>query len=299
MYDWKSPLIQEYSNYYGLEPLMSINKEIDYLLKVSSIRITSDSVNLPIDIDQISEYLKLKEGRYHYFDSRVEEASLRNMNDRFRIELNVKTKNYYRYRFTIAHEIGHFLIRSKIRNEFNKDEIQLIKKHKVEEEILCHYFASELLMPRKSFLSIISDSKPSFELFEKISETYDVSITAAINRYTLAKKNYISLFWKIKKSPTSDINTLRLVWFFPNRYLKNVPFIPLHASAKSERFNPNIIFDSIRNNKNYEAEIDINDFGGLKGKKEVLVLNPKIKNAELFEYTNENKYFDICSIIKY
>ena len=83
-----------------------------------------------------------------------------------------------RQRFTIAHELGHLILDVK-----NKD---------LDEEKLCHRFASSLLMPRGAVIKEFGRSRNNISFFELIAfkKEYKVSISATI--YRLKDLNIIS-----------------------------------------------------------------------------------------------------------
>jgi len=85
--------------------------------------------------------------------------------------------NYYRQRFTLAHELGHLVL--------NIDE-------SLDEEKVCNEFASSLLLPKKAMESEfgINRSNINKREYEIVREEYRVSIKAII--YSLEKNGIIS-----------------------------------------------------------------------------------------------------------
>ena len=92
-------------------------------------------------------------------------------------------------RFTIAHEVGHFLMHKDIEihsensntlNWFNNTEKQLKKGI---QEWEANDFASELLMPEKIFKKEAMGKKFSPELLKYLSERFNTSITSTVFRY--------------------------------------------------------------------------------------------------------------------
>lgn len=84
-----------------------------------------------------------------------------------------------RERFTLAHELGHFVLREELREEV---PISCFRLDDPEEEYLCNTFAEELLMPRENFL-------PDIQLFGltprstlRLCDRYDVSLQALLTR---------------------------------------------------------------------------------------------------------------------
>ena len=91
--------------------------------------------------------------------------------------------NYYRQRFTLAHELGHLIL--EIDDNLNEEEV-------------CNEFALALLLPRKSLLQecgmkrfAITDRE-----YKIIQDEYKVSIKAVIyglNKYGIISDNYAKL----------------------------------------------------------------------------------------------------------
>lgn len=111
--------------------------------------------------------------------------------DKFYIHINTfrgNRPNTNRARFTIAHELGHYFL-DKHRIGLKKG---LLSPHlsvndvnaytKIENE--ANYFASNLLMPEKKFLSMIQNKKFNFDLVKTISKEFNTSITATAIRFS-------------------------------------------------------------------------------------------------------------------
>ena len=91
-----------------------------------------------------------------------------------------------RINFTLAHELGHYLMHRHI----NKDGIKCTTRDmctwdsdyaKMEAE--ANVFASFLLMPLDDFRQQIASEQISMELMRKLSDRYGVSVTAAILKW--------------------------------------------------------------------------------------------------------------------
>ncbi|MDE2421645.1 MAG: ImmA/IrrE family metallo-endopeptidase [Gammaproteobacteria bacterium] len=97
-----------------------------------------------------------------------------------------------RRRFTIAHELGHFLLPWHRQQKFSckssdiKDSSQNrgLAPELVSIETEANTFASELLMPSSAFKSLIDDFEtPTLNALTTLSETFDVSFEATVHRY--------------------------------------------------------------------------------------------------------------------
>ncbi len=80
-----------------------------------------------------------------------------------------RTMPSYRFRFAVAHELGHLYLRHhdlKPRSE----------------ERWCNQFAAELLMPAKAIATDYRDADPSFDALIDVARRFDVSRSAALVR---------------------------------------------------------------------------------------------------------------------
>ncbi|MCK5169285.1 MAG: ImmA/IrrE family metallo-endopeptidase [Bacteroidales bacterium] len=298
MSKWRNPIIKEFSRYLGCDPLTALKKECKYLYKISGHDEMYLQNKFVVDIDKIANLLKLKEEKFQYTTNSESKAYLVQHPDKIQIELNSdKIKNRYYYRFIIAHEIGHWIIRSKVSRKFSEDEKQLISKYNFEEELLCQHFASELLMPENPIFNEIDNKKINKQYFEYISNKYQVSLIQAINRFVFLNDKYIAVYWNFKKSPTSTFKTLRVGWVYPNQKIRETIYIPLHATAKNERFDPNIIDIAFKKNKSIASNINITNLGDLYGNFFTSVINPNDENS-IFEFKNPRYQNSVISIIK-
>lgn len=82
-------------------------------------------------------------------------------------------KNYYRYRFDLAHELGHLILHNKL------DESIVEKQHKIVEK-QAHRFASSFLMPPMEFSESIKYE--SLQTLLQLKQHWGVSMAAAMYR---------------------------------------------------------------------------------------------------------------------
>lgn len=144
-----------------------------------------DLVSPPVDVRSIAESLLLKIVEVHLGDG--SDGAL--IPERREIEVNVD-KPHVRQRFTIAHEIGHWVLRHRDRmyemdevptgiyDNRDDSEVDLEEEHRPPTEREANRFAAELLMPaewmKKSWREL---NDP-----DKLAELYDVSREAMWNR---------------------------------------------------------------------------------------------------------------------
>jgi len=296
MSKWKNPLIIVFGNYMGLDPVNAIKKECRYLLNATGLNNA-----FPVDIEKISEHLGLKEEKYLYGKIGASAYLENTADDSIKIRLNEDDSNLYRFRFTIAHDIGHVTIRNKIKRQFSEKEENLIRKYHFEEETLCQFAASELLLPEDTFLPMVQGRSLNNEVIENLSRKFRVSSISVINRIAYLLPNHVAIYWNYRNSANSNLRTLRVSWIFPKPQLKKVPFIPIDASAKNERFSPNIFMQSYREQKSIYGHTNTDNFGSIKGNLTVWTINPRDANTlfPLPESTKKRFQFDLYSLIKY
>ena len=116
----------------------------------------------------------------------------------FHIHLNQAKGNFptsKRGRFTLAHELGHYIINSHReglrRGIFNPHPSNqaLVQKYEIEKE--ADYFASCLLMPREKLRKFTGGRKFSLSIIEEVSEAFQVSLTSAVIRFAEAGNHEI------------------------------------------------------------------------------------------------------------
>lgn len=96
-----------------------------------------------------------------------------------------------RKRFALAHELGHWLIH-KEQTQINACTDQdMVAKYKASApEIEANYFAAELLMPQKLFMSRIRKLRPSFALVKELAGEFGTSLTATAIRCAEVTDDY-------------------------------------------------------------------------------------------------------------
>jgi len=300
MTEWNNPIAVRFIKYMGINPIDALKKEANYLLK-STNQLTSSSIFREVDVDKIAEFLRLKNENYIY-SNKISSAGqiTESESHKTEIELNPEksTFAYYRHRFVIAHEIGHWIIRTKISNVFNEEETYLINKFRFEEELLCHLFASELLMPEKIFNSYIQNEVLNEPLINKIYRFFKVPDYQIINRCLLLNSKLIGIYWKKKISDTSKREELRVLNFYPDSRIRENPFIPINATAKTDRFIPNLILKSYKQKESLNGKITIKNFGDIKGNFEIFVFNPIEKDTLFFADQIYSRKFDLITVLK-
>src|SRR5438270_8358392 len=123
--------------------------------------------------------------------------------------LHVTAGDRRRERFTIAHEIGHFVIRERLLGWY---PIESFRIDDPEEEFLCNTFAAHLLMPAGMFMPRIRAAKNNPKVFLALAEYFDVSHTALLRHAAACLPNkFIALRWQ------RGHTTFKPTWCTPRR----------------------------------------------------------------------------------
>lgn len=140
--------------------------------------ISSFNLTPPIDLNKICEVLDIK---VNYENLVVMEALLIVAPGKRNIIID-NSRNMYirRERFTIAHEIGHYIIPW----HENLQQCDKIVDFKSEDTVECEAndFASELLVPKTYLLEDIRDKKVTLSLIKDLAEKYNVSLVVMARR---------------------------------------------------------------------------------------------------------------------
>lgn len=110
-------------------------------------------------------------------------------------------------RFVVAHELGHILLHSTIRQTdcFQYGEADKLSYRQSDEEREANYFAAELLMPEDIFVPAMRPVEPSFDEIRRLSDCFGTTLSATAIQFV-----------KYSKEPCAFIITkdLTLPWFF-------------------------------------------------------------------------------------
>jgi Zn-dependent peptidase ImmA (M78 family) len=104
------------------------------------------------------EFIKLDKGKSGYYDSKTKTIFV---NDDYPAVRNL---------FTIAHEIGHFVLHEGCQNRF--DEYHNYTPEELKREKEANDFAGELLMPQYKFKEVFDEVRGDFK---KIADRFGVS----------------------------------------------------------------------------------------------------------------------------
>lgn len=156
-----------------------IKNIVGKLLKGNSI------VNPPVPVEKIAKTLGL-EVRYEPFIEKTEDVSGMLYRDQNTGIVGVNSLHQSnRQRFTLAHEIGHYLLH-KTNKVFVDQTFGLHLRDSTSsqaidrQEIEANHFAAELLMPEAMIVHALKDQSPDDieKLPEKLASRFDVSVQA-------------------------------------------------------------------------------------------------------------------------
>jgi hypothetical protein len=102
-----------------------------------------------------------------------------------------------RKHFTLAHELGHFLLPSHDHTELacTKSDIGNWGDGSKQTEREADEFAAELLMPAAAVEPIVGSEAPSLQAIEKIAARFETSFSAAAWRYCDLAKEPCAIVW--------------------------------------------------------------------------------------------------------
>lgn len=99
-----------------------------------------------------------------------------------------------RVRFTLAHELGHYVLHRELRDRFRCSTEEMHDWDEREIETEANVFASFLLMPLDDFRRQVAGQPPSIEMLRHCADRYGVSLMAAALKWTeIAAKRAVVL----------------------------------------------------------------------------------------------------------
>lgn len=158
--------------------------EIDEIRKYAE----EQSINLiPFDIESLVKAFNIE---IVFEDLEMDQSGyISKRGDRYVIGLN-QYMSPRRQRFTLAHELAHYILHKNLYNDERYPEFNLFRdENNNMQEVEANNFASEILMPTKEYKKIVNDG---IRLLTDIADYFDVSIAAA--RYKAFKLGYIKQY---------------------------------------------------------------------------------------------------------
>jgi hypothetical protein len=105
-----------------------------------------------------------------------------------------------RERFTIAHEIGHFVLHPAPNLQKDDGPPQFAMWHSDSEEVEANIFAAELLMPESLLLRATSKTDPSLALLDRVADRFQTSVLATAVQYTNYTQEQVALILSAGKT---------------------------------------------------------------------------------------------------
>ena len=159
--------------------------ELDIKKKVDEVFAETDIISTPIQIVAIANFYGFKVYQMPMDDNvsgmiLSDEKNIKNFNHNKIIVINANHP-HARKRFTIAHELGHYILQNKPNSCYAHRDLGAYNL----DEKDANSFASALLMPEKDVLNQIKALKQQtpnindFSLISLIASAFDVSFSAA------------------------------------------------------------------------------------------------------------------------
>jgi len=137
-----------------------------------------------------------------------------------------------RKRFTIAHEIGHFVIphHRLLRNVCQEKKIDSFDARLDRPEIEANEFASELLLPSAVLASRFNLKELSLSAVSKVAEDFQTSLTATVRRYLSLTDLPCAMAWSDGGHARWCVRSESFWFFLP------LPELPASGSQASRLF---------------------------------------------------------------
>jgi Zn-dependent peptidase ImmA (M78 family) len=139
--------------------------------------------NLPINIERMIRLHGIKLDKNANLEKEVSGEIRKLSEEEYKISVNAK-EHYYRQRFTMAHELGHFLLhKDQIGDGVNDSpsyrvvQIGDLKNDNIhqEQETEANVFAANLLMPKEALEHYLKEERKSLR---EMSSIFQVSVKA-------------------------------------------------------------------------------------------------------------------------
>lgn len=136
------------------------------------------------------------------------EAKITAKNGKGIITINSNETREERVRFSIGHELGHFLLHCGEIPEFNcskKDMNEWFGQQKsLNMEAEANEFSVELLMPRALVKPIIKPQVPNISVVEKLAQDFKMSLSATVMRYVELSEEPVAVMFYTKAKGTRN-----------------------------------------------------------------------------------------------
>jgi Zn-dependent peptidase ImmA (M78 family) len=124
-----------------------------------------------------------------------------------------------RKRFTIAHEIGHFILHPLLSEDHQDQKSAFTIWHDASEEAEANIFAAELLMPEFLFKPRSRGRTPSLALLDRLAEEFNSSVMATAFQYLHYTNEQVAL---VVSSGERILWTKKVKDFWPRIQMKKI-----------------------------------------------------------------------------
>jgi hypothetical protein len=175
-----------------------------------------------VDLDELAKAIGLK---IRDVDSDAFEGALVRIPNRpiGRIAVNRNIREPGRRRFTIGHEIGHYLLPGHGQSVCQTKEIESWSKELADQELAANRFASELLMPSEAVGRTLRTHWATIQAAKDISHQFQTSLTAAAMKCMSVTEEDCALV-------VSDLGVIQ--WTRPSDRFRH--YIPKGAKVSSD-----------------------------------------------------------------
>jgi Zn-dependent peptidase ImmA (M78 family) len=116
------------------------------------------------------------------------------------IAINSAIREFARKRFTIGHEIGHYLIphHSTLKNVCRTEDIERWHSNVARAEREANQFSAELLLPRKLVGPRLGLKHPSLHTIGNVASSFSTSLTASVYRFLELTDLACCMVWSVE-----------------------------------------------------------------------------------------------------
>jgi len=207
---------------------------------VAEILKQNPTIVTPIPLEEIAQAAGIKDIQYQSLDG-LEGALVANPAKSEGIIIISDSARRHRQRFTLGHELGHFVI-PRHGHEMNCSLSDLNERsrensnslQKIESE--ANEFSANLLMPKSIFCKSPNfETQPSIDAINKLGEVFDVSFQACANRYIDLHMEPIAIVFSYKGQVSYSSRGKEIPFWLKINRGESIPYGSLTKSANSEK----------------------------------------------------------------
>lgn len=193
-------------------------------------------------LEEIAHAAGIKEIRYCPLDN-LEGALVANPTKSEGIIIVSDRARHHRQRFTLGHELGHFLIprhghemNCSVGDLYTQSRSNSTTKQRIEAE--ANEFSAELLMPKTNFCNATPfKQKPSIEAINALSSIFDISFQACANRYVDLHGEPLAVVFSHNGLVSYSYRSAEIPFWLKVNKSDNIPFHSLTRAIDTNRAN--------------------------------------------------------------